>query len=109
MGEDALPNPPRPDIRKGRQYADCNAGECGGRMGEGVFRGEHGKGRDVGVGRIRAGRLGKKGSRDRARRCLMHSRVRSAYDCHRYPIPLADSAKMKSIDSYPNMPYTVKL
>jgi hypothetical protein len=26
-----------------------------------------------------------------------------------HPIPLADSAKMKSIDSYPNMPYTVKL
>jgi hypothetical protein len=26
-----------------------------------------------------------------------------------HPIPLADSAKMKNIDSYPNMPYTVKL
>lgn len=26
-----------------------------------------------------------------------------------HPIPLADSAKVKGINSYPNMPYTVKL
>jgi hypothetical protein len=55
VGEDALPSPPRPNFRKGRQDADCNAGRCGGKMGRGVFRGGHGKGKEDGVG-IQAGR-----------------------------------------------------
>ena len=45
MCEDALPNPRRPNFRKGRQDVDCNIGGCGRGMG-GQFRGGHGKGEE---------------------------------------------------------------
>lgn len=61
VGEDALPNPPRPNFRKGRQDADFNAGVCGGRIGRGVFRGGHGKGKEDGVGKNTGMDVGYKG------------------------------------------------
>jgi hypothetical protein len=53
--EDALPNPPRPNFRKGRQDADRDVGGCGGGMG-GEFCGGHGKGEEDGMEGIQARR-----------------------------------------------------
>lgn len=91
-------------------------GDAGERWGEGYSVEDMVKVRRVGWEELQVGRGNVKRARERdcARRYLMekcHSRVRSAYDCAclDHPIPLSDSAKINSVDSYPNMPYTVKL
>jgi hypothetical protein len=85
--------------------------DAGDGWGEGCSVGDMVNARRVGWEEYRHGGRVKKGSRDCARRCLMLSGLDQLMSAIDHPISLANSAKMemKSIDSYPNMSYTVKL